>query len=152
MRKSLHPSVLEADDAHSRESKRSRRVAQALCYGRRRAREEVKNTPVNLIHLSGLVGEYQQDWQRKVLLTPGASHSLTWQSTTGEQVAFLRIQAEPEWVLLRHRYKSRMEDWQEIEEVVPLTWTPCHFGGERPWFLCPGAVRGRYCGRRVAVL
>jgi hypothetical protein len=31
---------------------------------------------------------------------------------------------------------------------VPLTWTACNFGGERPWFVCPGAG----CGRRVAVL
>jgi hypothetical protein len=29
-----------------------------------------------------------------------------------------------------------------------LTWTACNFGGERPWFICPGAG----CGRRVAVL
>lgn len=32
--------------------------------------------------------------------------------------------------------------------LVPLEWTPCNFGGERPWFLCPGAR----CGSRVAVL
>jgi hypothetical protein len=31
---------------------------------------------------------------------------------------------------------------------VPLQWTPCNFGGERSWFICPGAG----CGRRVAVL
>jgi hypothetical protein len=31
---------------------------------------------------------------------------------------------------------------------VPLTWTACNFGGERPWFLCPGTE----CGRRVAIL
>jgi hypothetical protein len=31
---------------------------------------------------------------------------------------------------------------------VPLSWTACNFGGERPWFVCPGAG----CGRRVAIL
>jgi hypothetical protein len=31
---------------------------------------------------------------------------------------------------------------------VPLEWTACNFGGERPWFICPGAG----CSRRVAVL
>lgn len=30
--------------------------------------------------------------------------------------------------------------------VVDLEWTPCNFGGMRPWFRCPG------CGRRCAVL
>ncbi len=29
---------------------------------------------------------------------------------------------------------------------VALSFTPCHFGGARPWFNCPG------CGRRVAIL
>jgi len=31
---------------------------------------------------------------------------------------------------------------------VSLSWTACNFGGERPWFICPGAG----WGRRVAVL
>src|SRR5437867_2914094 len=90
--------------------------------------------------------------QQQGCLSPERALSLAWQNSAGEQIAFLQIQAEPEQVLLLHRYRSQREDWQEVEEVVPLTWTPCHFGGERPWFLCPGAVRGRYCGRRVAVL
>jgi hypothetical protein len=37
-----------------------------------------------------------------------------------------------------------------INQVTPqniqVTWTPCHFGGERPWFHCP------HCDRRVARL
>jgi len=31
---------------------------------------------------------------------------------------------------------------------VLLSWTVRNFGGERPWFVCPGAG----CGRRVALL
>lgn len=31
---------------------------------------------------------------------------------------------------------------------VPLTWSPCNFGGRRPWFLCPYT----YCRRRVGSL
>jgi hypothetical protein len=37
---------------------------------------------------------------------------------------------------------------EEIAYRVLLSWTACHYGGQRPWFLCPG----RNCGRRVAVL
>lgn len=33
-----------------------------------------------------------------------------------------------------------------IRERVPLTYTVCHFGGDRPWFRCPA------CGQRCAVL
>ena len=32
------------------------------------------------------------------------------------------------------------------EDVVAIDWTECHYGGARPWFLCPG------CGKRVAFL
>ena len=35
---------------------------------------------------------------------------------------------------------------------VSLAWTRCHYGGQRPWFICPGVVNGRVCGRRVAIL
>ena len=33
-----------------------------------------------------------------------------------------------------------------IAVAVQVTWTPCHYGGHRPWFYCP------LCGARVAVL
>ena len=33
-----------------------------------------------------------------------------------------------------------------------MEWTPCNFGVERPWFVCPGVVNGVACGRRVAIL
>ena len=35
---------------------------------------------------------------------------------------------------------------RDAREKISLAWTSCHFGGERPWFICPG------CKRRVAVL
>ena len=35
---------------------------------------------------------------------------------------------------------------------VPLTTTPCCFGGRRFWFMCPCQTDGKYCGRRVGVL
>ena len=35
---------------------------------------------------------------------------------------------------------------QGVENIVHLTWTGLHFGGRRPWFLCPD------CSRRVAIL
>ena len=37
---------------------------------------------------------------------------------------------------------------EEIRYRVPIAWTACHFGGRRPWFVCPGAG----CRRRAAVL
>ncbi len=37
---------------------------------------------------------------------------------------------------------------EQLEGVVRLEWTSCTFGGERPWFVCPGEG----CARRVAIL
>ena len=42
--------------------------------------------------------------------------------------------------------------FKQIEQRVPITWTNCHFGGRRPWFVCSVRANDRYCGRHVAVL
>jgi len=39
-------------------------------------------------------------------------------------------------------------DGEPVRYMAGLSWTPCRFGGERPWFLCPGSG----CGRRCAIL
>lgn len=40
----------------------------------------------------------------------------------------------------------------ECDYKIPLTVSPCNYGGERYWFVCPWYVDGMYCGRRVGVL
>ena len=56
-------------------------------------------------------------------------------------------------VVTRFRKRSRRlaPGEKRIVELVAnlrLTWTPCNYGGSRPWFLCPGEG----CGRRVAIV
>jgi len=51
----------------------------------------------------------------------------------------------PDVVWLYHRNEQAR---QSIPDRVRLEWTPCNYGGSRPWFLCPE----RGCGRRVAIL
>ena len=51
----------------------------------------------------------------------------------------------------------RSRSWQDeygatLTQRVPIVWTPCAFGGRRPWFRCEVYSNGRYCGRRVALL
>lgn len=50
--------------------------------------------------------------------------------------------------LVRLNYQSQYRDGETIQQdySVPITWTPCHMGGERPWFSCPD------CCRRAAIL
>jgi hypothetical protein len=39
-----------------------------------------------------------------------------------------------------------------VEQRVAVVWTPCRFGGDRPWFVCSVASNRVYCGRRVIKL
>lgn len=41
---------------------------------------------------------------------------------------------------------------EDVSYPISLSWTPCNFGGSRPWFVCPGVVNGVSCERRVAKL
>jgi hypothetical protein len=89
---------------------------------------------------------------RENLLRSGHSFSLRWSRAgreTGSIGGIVEGTKTPERMILlfRHR-KGPGGEWEDVRESVPLSWTPCNFGGERPWFLCPGAG----CGQRVAVL
>lgn len=85
-------------------------------------------------------------WKRGGLLEPHQSFGWEW-SHCGAAVASIRVRTEPGRLILSYRHRSAGE-WTDESYPVSLAWTPCHLGGQRPWFLCP--VRG--CGRRVAIL
>ena len=88
---------------------------------------------------------------RNGLLEPGHLFSLRWSRAgreTGSIGGVVDGSRLPESVTLLYRCRSGPDEWEEINETVTLTWTHHNFGGERPWFLCPGAG----CGRTVAVL
>ena len=47
-------------------------------------------------------------------------------------------------------YRSRKKT--DMKYRVPLTTTPCNYGGKRYWFLCSLSRNGVHCGRRVGVI
>lgn len=50
------------------------------------------------------------------------------------------------------RIRENNANWGTVSAVmVSLTWSKCHFGGRRVWFLCPG-WHGKSCERRVGKL
>lgn len=56
---------------------------------------------------------------------------------------------------LRIHYTQTDNDTGEKKDFdykIPLTTTPCRFGGKRYWFICPWYKNGVYCGRRVGTL
>ncbi|UVE16816.1 hypothetical protein NVV93_14600 [Pseudomonas sp. LS44] len=82
---------------------------------------------------------------RRGALLSGYSCSLEWKRR-GVVVASIGIRTESP-TCIRLRYQAKVRGKPEPRDYpVPITWTPCHLGGERPWFLCPS------CGRRVAKL
>ena len=83
--------------------------------------------------------------RRRGFLRPGFGGSLSW-SRGGEQTGWIRFKVEQDAVVLLYRHCAYGTEWRSVEERVWFDRTPCHFGGERLWFLCP------HCGRRVAVL
>jgi hypothetical protein len=70
----------------------------------------------------------------------------------GEQQASIGVSAREGAIELRYTIQPRTADAEVVRYEVPLEWTPCTFGGRRPWFRCPGIVDGRLCGRRAAKL
>ena len=77
-------------------------------------------------------------------LAPGG-HTVVWPSLGGDAAVAYAVDAGGLTLAYRTR-RSPVDAWQDRRQVVGQERTPCHYGGERPWFRCPG------CARRVAVL
>jgi hypothetical protein len=89
-----------------------------------------------------------RDLYRDGLLRPGNCFRSSW-SRAGKEMASIRGFVYPDRLILSYRRRSGLGgEWEDVEEPVPLEWTPCNFGGERPWFICPGVL----CCRRVVIL
>ena len=86
--------------------------------------------------------------QRESLLNSGQVNSLRWTSQrTGEVVGRVDYEVKAEGVCFSYRVRSNpSEAWRPYSYLVPVTYTPCNYGGTRAWFNCP------HCLKRVAVL
>lgn len=81
---------------------------------------------------------------RAGVLEPGQARRWTWMRG-GAVTSEIVIEAEGAALLLGYQM-TKQHEIKSFSYRVRLDWTPCTFGGKRPWFLCPG------CDRRVAVL
>jgi len=81
-------------------------------------------------------------WQRGGWLKPGRSFASIWGQGTGNESSIC-IAVEEEGIELSYKMTRTGKN---LKYFVPITWTPCYYGGRRPWFLCPN------CGRRAAKL
>ena len=90
-------------------------------------------------------------WNRLGYLESPRRFSWAWTSN-GEQVASIHVETHHDFVTLTYRSRSNGDDWTDVEQRIAVAWTPCRFGGERPWFVCSVASNGVYCGRRATKL
>lgn len=74
-------------------------------------------------------------------LRAGRASVITWRCD-GEVCAQVCLEAEPDAVVLVFKTTAG----ETVRQRISLAFTPCHFGKERPWFVCP------QCRRRIGVL
>jgi hypothetical protein len=91
------------------------------------------------------------DWNRRGYFRSPQRFSWAW-TRNGERAASINVETEGHSVMLRYRIRSYGEDWTNVEQRVALEWTPCRYGGERPWFICSAYGRRTCCGRQVVKL
>lgn len=78
-------------------------------------------------------------------LALGNISSRTWTRFSGS-VSRVFLDAGIDSVTLSYRGSTQDGVWQECVQHVTVDWTPCNYGGKRPWWICP------LCGMRVAIL
>jgi hypothetical protein len=92
-------------------------------------------------------------WKKEGMLEPGQDNTWDWyrdgRKHSSMSVSALNGAMELSYTVRPSATRYRKED---VSYIVRLDWTPCNFGGERPWFLCPAIVNGVPCRRRVAKL
>lgn len=99
--------------------------------GARQTAEATKSLDINWLSRNGY-------------LVP-ACYTLTWRQEE-EQVGSIGMRAQQCAIVLDYRWRQFDGEWESVNEQVHLVSTPCNYGGQRPWFMCPG------CWRRVGKL
>jgi hypothetical protein len=69
-----------------------------------------------------------------------------------ESCGDILIRTEFDLVILRYQWKDAQDNsrWKLVEQEVPIAWTACALGGQRPWFVCNVFKSGVRCQRRAA--
>ncbi len=73
------------------------------------------------------------------------SGSLSW-TCRGEDRGHINYTSRWDSLELDYRYREYGDDWQPVKQLIHYDRTPCNYGGERLWLLCPR------CEKRVGVL
>ena len=91
------------------------------------------------------------DWNRQGYFRSPRRFPVTW-AVDGKATASIQVETQRHSVTLRYSVSSPGLQSTDVVQTVPIEWTPCRFGGERPWFLCQGSSNGVCCGRKTIKL
>ncbi|MBU0641860.1 MAG: hypothetical protein KJ731_11950 [Alphaproteobacteria bacterium] len=100
--------------------------------------EHCRSLDVNRLHRAGC-------------LRPGAHGHWVW-SQDGVEVARIGYRAEDARFVLDYKVRQYGDDWELINQPIPITRLNCNYGNSRPYFICPGVVYDKPCRRRVGKL
>jgi hypothetical protein len=90
-------------------------------------------------------------FHREGCLNTGRVGNWVW-SREGEEIARIGYRALDGALALDYRISRYGGEWETVSQSIRITKASCHYGGQRPYFICPATVSGRYCGRRVGKL
>jgi hypothetical protein len=106
--------------------------------GYKQKAESCRSLDVNKMHREGCLSEgWRGNWQ--------------W-SRDGEVLSKIGMQTEQGRIVLDYRVRLYGSDWEAVTQSVNISHVDCNFGGQRPFYICPGVVNGLHCGRRVGKL
>jgi hypothetical protein len=80
-------------------------------------------------------------------LSDGTIGSCQWTYGDGTKCS-IGVTSGKQTITFDYRIRSGGEVWQTVQQRVPIRWTPCRFGGKRPWFVCNVSANGIFCGRQ----
>ena len=95
-----------------------------------------------------------RELRKKDYLRPGLFYTWQWHSSRDPQDnpryhSSVGITVYQDGIKLKYTVTPEGEKkGTDYEYKISYAWTSCHYGGKRPWFVCPNIN----CGRRVAVV
>jgi len=88
-------------------------------------------------------------WVHRQGMLHSAFPSIVRSYLNGKETGSIQVRGQSGHLLLEYTHqRGDGKDPEHLSYPVRIDWTPCNYGGNRPWFLCPA----QGCGRRVAIL
>jgi hypothetical protein len=80
-------------------------------------------------------------------LRPGRCFGYTW-TRLGEPLGEVRMTVQSDILFLLAKLPNdKVSEPKSVAQGVRVAWSPCRWGGQRPWFLCPVTSCRRRCAK-----